>query len=420
MCPPATCRRARAPRLPHIAKASVQPATDAAVGVAQGVDNRRLAPQRTYVSTNFSDANFPVDDQGRTYHLGTKRGEVSNRVLSVGSAKRARLLAEFLEPCQEGEQLFVLESSRGFITITGLYKGVPVSIICTHMGMPNMDFVVRETKAVVDGQLAMVRLGTCGGLQQHTPLGTVVLAFPGSICIRRDPDAFTINQQHLQASSPANGSGHGNGKPAAAAQVVDAQPGGMNGNGSHANGNGAGVGTPLGSGAVAAAGAAACGGGGGDGAVQGLVPYYRLSLPVPGDEELTGLLERELHFLLGEQNVARGLNASADSFYSSQGRLGTEFSDCNSELLDDLVQRYPECLTLEMETFHLLDLARCSGGQVVGAAAAIVLAQRQTNEFLDSHRLYLLERAAGAAALNALIKRPLQVERCPGVEYLWD
>ena len=38
----------------------------------------------------------------------------------------------------------------------GMYPG---------MGMPMMDFAVREIRAVVEGPMIMVRYGTCGGLQ---------------------------------------------------------------------------------------------------------------------------------------------------------------------------------------------------------------------------------------------------------------
>lgn len=32
----------------------------------------------------LSDANFPHTADGRVYHLGVKRGEVANRILTVG------------------------------------------------------------------------------------------------------------------------------------------------------------------------------------------------------------------------------------------------------------------------------------------------------------------------------------------------
>lgn len=71
---------------------------------------------------------------------------MANRILSVGSEKRALMLAEYLAPPAPGRGLFMLESSRGFLTITGRFLGVPLSIVVTHMGLANADFVVRENR----------------------------------------------------------------------------------------------------------------------------------------------------------------------------------------------------------------------------------------------------------------------------------
>ena len=40
---------------------------------------------------------------------------------------------------------------------TGRKLGVPISIISTGMGTPMMDFVVRESRAIVDGHMAITR-----------------------------------------------------------------------------------------------------------------------------------------------------------------------------------------------------------------------------------------------------------------------
>ncbi|GAB4817801.1 hypothetical protein N2152v2_004847 [Parachlorella kessleri] len=296
---------------------------------------------------NYRNANFPVDEEGRTYHLGTKKGEVANRILSVGSEKRALMLSEYLEPPAPGRPLFVYESGRGFLTISGSYRGVPVSICSTLMGTPNMDFVVRENRAVVDGQMAFIRLGTCGALQRPARLGDAIVASPGSIFIRRDPDAFTLGG--------------------------DAKP-------------------------------------------------YIFSLPVPADPVLTHQLQRHLAARLGEDHVREGLNATADSFYSSQGRVSL-FDDRNEQLLSDLIAKHPAALSLEMETFHLLDLARCSKGTVVAAACVIALADRTTNDFLDTASLEKLERACGVACIATLAACHLQNEwdmSGGSVQSVWD
>ncbi|KAF5309521.1 hypothetical protein D9619_012364 [Psilocybe cf. subviscida] len=56
------------------------------------------------------------------------------------------------------------------------------------------------------------------------------------------------------------------------------------------------------------------------------------------------------------------VNASADSFYSSQGRQ-TSFPDSNADLINHLEEKIPNLATLEMETFHLFHLAACWTGR---------------------------------------------------------
>jgi hypothetical protein len=54
-----------------------------------------------------------------------------------------------------------------------------------------------------------------------------------------------------------------------------------------------------------------------------------------------------------------------------------------------------QAVSLEMETFHLFDLARCSRGTIEAAACAIGLAQRQSNAFLQvPHPEWQAARAA--------------------------
>lgn len=104
-----------------------------------------------------------------------------------------------------------------------------------------------------------------------------------------------------------------------------------------------------------------------------------MSQPVPADPTLAALLAKAAVQQVGGDDVLVGSNATADSFYSSQGRTGSHFDDFNDGLIERLTEEQPELLTLEMETFQLLDLARCSRGAVRGAAFAICLAQRYDN-----------------------------------------
>ena len=77
----------------------------------------------------FRDANFPLTDDGRTFHLGVRAGDVAPRVLSVGDAGRAaRIAAAHLV-----DRAPPIESARGFVTHTGSYRGVRVSVVATGM-----------------------------------------------------------------------------------------------------------------------------------------------------------------------------------------------------------------------------------------------------------------------------------------------
>ena len=204
-------------------------------------------------------------------------------------------------------------------------------------------------RAVVEGEMAFVRLGTCGALQPPARLGSLVVA-DGAILVQRNPDAF--------------GSG-----------LLDDD----------------------------------CDSSGGSARLQlqQLPPPYCFSRPIPSDPALSAALQREAAVLLGAEGVCSGLNATAESFYSSQGRRTAWFEDRNDCLLSDLLARYPSAITLEMETAMLLDLARCSRGSVRAAAAVIALADRQSNDFLPADRIERLERLAGQACLAALAKTQL-------------
>ena len=92
----------------------------------------------------MKNANFPTDNEDRTYHLYLKKGEVAPRIITVGDVPRACVFANL-----PGFELkFVRSAPRLFTTFTGLYKGKPVTIITSLMGIANMDFTVRELRYV--------------------------------------------------------------------------------------------------------------------------------------------------------------------------------------------------------------------------------------------------------------------------------
>ncbi|DAZ92542.1 TPA: hypothetical protein N0F65_012772 [Lagenidium giganteum] len=280
-----------------------------------------------YENTN----GMPKHADGTTHHLSVKRGDVANRIVSVGSLGRAKVLASLMD---DGK-FTTCESSRGFTTFTGKKDGVEVSVIATGMGIPNMDFVVRETRAIVDGPMAIIRFGTCGGLQADVAPGSVVVCGPGSVAVTRDPDAFLDNDsQDCYKTS----------------RVMPASPE---------------LSTAL---------------------------FKTMSLDVDHMRQLSVVSASPDRDHI---SVYNGKNATACSYYSSQGRLDSAFDDRNEHVVSDLLKQHPDIHTMEMETFHLLDLAQRSRGTISATAAVLVVANRPTGQVIDGQILQALEHFWG-------------------------
>lgn len=103
-------------------------------------------------------------------HLGAAPGEIAERVLLPGDPLRARWIAErWLDGVRQHNAV------RGMLGYTGTYRGVPVSVQGTGMGQPSLAIYVHEL-CVDYGAQVLVRVGSCGSLQERVGLRDVVLA----------------------------------------------------------------------------------------------------------------------------------------------------------------------------------------------------------------------------------------------------
>ncbi|EGJ72442.1 purine or other phosphorylase family 1 [Bacteroides coprosuis DSM 18011] len=128
----------------------------------------------------FPSSQLIINEDGSIFHLHIKPEHVADKVILVGDPGRVALVASHFETTECNI------SSREFNTITGTYKGKRITVVSTGIGCDNIDIVVNELDALANidfqtrtehenfRQLEMVRLGTCGGLQPFTPVGTFV------------------------------------------------------------------------------------------------------------------------------------------------------------------------------------------------------------------------------------------------------
>lgn len=128
----------------------------------------------------FAESELIINADGSCFHLHLKPEQLADRVILVGDPARVNTVADHFDSIE------CEVSSREFHTITGMYKGKRITVQSHGIGCDNIDIVVNEldTLANIDYQtrtektehrtLTMVRIGTCGGLQPNTPVGTFV------------------------------------------------------------------------------------------------------------------------------------------------------------------------------------------------------------------------------------------------------
>jgi len=153
---------------------------------------------------SYSPAELPLR-KGRVYHLDLAPEELATNVIVVGDPDRVPFLADELLV-----QLDADRNHRGFRTVTGSARetGQRITITTSGIGTPSMEIVLNEITAlnefdfatrqrkVLFEPLTVVRVGTCGGLQPETELGTLVVTHYG---IGLDNTGFFYDSPHCDA-----------------------------------------------------------------------------------------------------------------------------------------------------------------------------------------------------------------------------
>lgn len=105
-----------------------------------------------------------------TPHINAKDGAFAKTVLMPGDPLRAKLLAEtFLEDAE------LVTNVRNILGYTGKYKGVPVSVMASGMGMPSIGIYSWELYTHY-GVENIIRIGSAGSYSKDLDLLDVALA----------------------------------------------------------------------------------------------------------------------------------------------------------------------------------------------------------------------------------------------------
>jgi len=107
-------------------------------------------------------------------HINAKEGQIAESILLPGDPLRAKFIAEnFLE------DVVCYNEVRGMYGFTGNYKGKPVSVQGTGMGMPSISIYATELIQSY-GAKNLIRVGTCGAYQEEIKIRDLVIAMAAS------------------------------------------------------------------------------------------------------------------------------------------------------------------------------------------------------------------------------------------------
>jgi purine-nucleoside phosphorylase len=105
-----------------------------------------------------------------TPHNAARSGDIADACLLPGDPLRARVIAEtFLTDAR------CVNEVRNMLAYTGTYRGRPVSVMGTGMGMPSISIYITELFRFY-GVTTAIRVGSCGAMQEHVHVRDVVIA----------------------------------------------------------------------------------------------------------------------------------------------------------------------------------------------------------------------------------------------------
>lgn len=130
----------------------------------------------------IAESELIINGDGSIFHLHLRPEELADNVILVGDPGRVDMVSEFFEEKEFRHQ------SREFVSVTGKYKGVRMTVLSTGIGTDNIDIVMNELDALanidfetrepkaVKKSLNVLRIGTSGAIQPDIPLGSFVFS----------------------------------------------------------------------------------------------------------------------------------------------------------------------------------------------------------------------------------------------------
>lgn len=128
------------------------------------------------------ESELMINPDGSVFHLHIRPEEIEENIILVGDPGRVDMVASFFD------EIRFRNASREFISVTGSYKSMGVTVLSTGIGTDNIDIVMNELDALVNidfttrtvkekhTALRILRIGTSGAVQPDIPVGSMVFS----------------------------------------------------------------------------------------------------------------------------------------------------------------------------------------------------------------------------------------------------
>ncbi len=120
------------------------------------------------MSFRAKDSEHVEDESGLQYHLKVKPNDLARTVLFPGDPKRIDRIVKMWDNFKE------IADYRQYKSVTGEYKGVPISATSSGIGPAACEIALTELKNV--GVENVIRVGSCGTLVEDIEIGSVIIS----------------------------------------------------------------------------------------------------------------------------------------------------------------------------------------------------------------------------------------------------
>lgn len=130
--------------------------------------------------TQIKESELIINPDGSIYHLALRPEDIAPIIITVGDQNRVEKISRRFDAVEHRA------AHREFVTHTGRLGKTRISVLSTGIGPDNIDIVLNELDALVNidfatrmplerhSSLALVRVGTTGGLQADIPVDSLV------------------------------------------------------------------------------------------------------------------------------------------------------------------------------------------------------------------------------------------------------